>query len=109
MSNIYIALLRGINVGGKNKLAMRDLVRMFANNGCREVRTFIQSGNVIFRTEAEVVDLLPDRISQEITKTCRYQTSLILRSVSRGVATPPSSASAWRSRNTPITYRWSAK
>jgi uncharacterized protein (DUF1697 family) len=80
MSNIYIALLRGINVGGKNKLAMRDLVRMFANNGCREVRTFIQSGNVIFRTEAEVVDLLPDRISQEITKSCKYRTSLILRS-----------------------------
>jgi len=44
----YVALLRGINVGGKNKLPMADLVRTFESAGCRNVRTYIQSGNVVF-------------------------------------------------------------
>ena len=44
-----VALLRGINVGGKNKLAMKAVAEIFAGAGCREVRTYIQSGNVVFR------------------------------------------------------------
>ena len=47
---IYVALLRGINVGGNNKLPMRSLVAIFEAAGCREVRTYIQSGNIVFRT-----------------------------------------------------------
>lgn len=44
----FVALLRGINVGGKNKLAMRDLAALCAGLGGRDVRTYIQSGNVVF-------------------------------------------------------------
>ena len=44
----HVALLRGINVGGKNMLPMKDLAQMFADAGCANVRTYIQSGNVIF-------------------------------------------------------------
>ncbi len=47
-----VALLRGINVGGKNKLAMKDLVALFEAAGARDVRTHIQSGNVIFTASA---------------------------------------------------------
>jgi uncharacterized protein (DUF1697 family) len=43
-----VALLRGINVGGKNMLPMTDLARMFEKAGCTSVRTYIQSGNVVF-------------------------------------------------------------
>src|ERR1700710_242567 len=44
----YVALLRGVNVGGKNKLPMSDLAGLFAAAGCEAVRTYIQSGNVLF-------------------------------------------------------------
>ncbi|HVV46517.1 MAG TPA: DUF1697 domain-containing protein, partial [Bryobacteraceae bacterium] len=51
---VQVALLRGVNVGGRNKLPMRDLAEMFENAGCTNVRTFIQSGNVVFRAPAGV-------------------------------------------------------
>jgi uncharacterized protein (DUF1697 family) len=44
----HIALLRGVNVGGKNRLAMADLGAAFERAGCSGVRTYIQSGNVVF-------------------------------------------------------------
>jgi uncharacterized protein (DUF1697 family) len=46
----HLALLRGINVGGHNKVAMADLRRVVASLGHTEVATFIQSGNVLFTT-----------------------------------------------------------
>lgn len=47
---VHVALLRGINVGGKQKVPMPELAALFAEAGCRDVRTYIQSGNVVFRT-----------------------------------------------------------
>jgi uncharacterized protein (DUF1697 family) len=47
-----VALLRGINVGGKNLLPMKALADIFADAGCAEVKTYIQSGNVLFRSSA---------------------------------------------------------
>lgn len=44
----YVALLRGINVGGKAKVPMSELRTLFANAGCGDVETYINSGNVIF-------------------------------------------------------------
>ncbi len=44
----YIALLRGINVGGKNKISMTELKAAFEDNGYKDVVTYINSGNVIF-------------------------------------------------------------
>lgn len=46
---LSLALLRGINVGGKNMLPMKALAEIFVAAGCTEVRTYIQSGNVVFR------------------------------------------------------------
>ncbi len=47
----YIALLRGINVGGNNKIAMAELRRCFEDAGLTNVSTYINSGNVIFETD----------------------------------------------------------
>ncbi len=44
----YIALLRGINVGGKNQISMAELKDLFLSIGCLNVKTYINSGNVIF-------------------------------------------------------------
>ena len=47
----YLVLLRGINVGGKNKLAMNDLREIMTDIGCENVSTYIQSGNAVFKAE----------------------------------------------------------
>lgn len=49
----YIALLRGINVGGKNKVSMSDLKACFEKAGFQNVVTYINSGNVIFESEEQ--------------------------------------------------------
>ena len=55
----YIALLRGINVGGNNKVSMSDLKRSFEKAGFQHVSTYINSGNVIFETaETELIELI---------------------------------------------------
>ncbi len=47
--NTWIAFLRGINVGGHNKLPMKELVDVLQGSGCADVKTYVQSGNVVFR------------------------------------------------------------
>ena len=76
----YIALLRGINVGGKNSLAMADLVRMFVAAGTSDVRTYIQSGNVVFKASASVAKSLPEVVSRAIKKATGYEVPVVLRS-----------------------------
>ena len=51
-SSQYVALLRGINVGGRNKVPMAELRATFEDAGHTDVRTYIQSGNVVFRSRA---------------------------------------------------------
>lgn len=45
---IYVALLRGINVGGKNKIVMNTLKHTFETSGMNDVMTYINTGNIIF-------------------------------------------------------------
>ena len=49
----HVALLRGINVGGKNKVAMKDLRDVVSSLGYADVETYIQSGNVVFSARAD--------------------------------------------------------
>jgi uncharacterized protein (DUF1697 family) len=74
----WVALLRGINVGGKNKLAMKDLQAMFQAAGCDEVETYIQSGNVVFQRESTVG--LAAAIEATILKKLRLKVPVVLRS-----------------------------
>jgi uncharacterized protein (DUF1697 family) len=50
--NTFVALLRGINVGGKNRLPMKELVSVLEGLGLEKVKTYIQSGNVVFRSRS---------------------------------------------------------
>ena len=79
MSTSYVALLRGINVGGNNKLPMTDLRVMFAEVGCDDVRSYIQSGNVLFRATPALAARLPDLIPQQIAQRFGYRTPILLR------------------------------
>jgi len=53
MTTTFIALLRGINVGGKNKINMAELRAAFERQGFQEVETYINSGNVIFKSDLD--------------------------------------------------------
>lgn len=76
----YTAWLRGINVGGKNKLPMKQLVTMFTAAGCTDVLTYIQSGNVVLRATPTVARTLAATIEAAITKACGFSSPVILRS-----------------------------
>ena len=75
----HLALLRGINVGGKNKLPMATLVDMFIEAGCKDVRTYIQSGNVVFSVSKTESASIPDRITTRIAERYGYRVPVILR------------------------------
>jgi uncharacterized protein (DUF1697 family) len=62
----YIALFRGINVGGNNSLPMKDLVAALESVGARDVATYIQSGNAVFRSEEQDAALLAEGIRAAI-------------------------------------------
>jgi uncharacterized protein (DUF1697 family) len=76
----YVALLRGINVGGKNKLPMKELAEIFAKAGCGAVKTYIQSGNVVFTATAGLCERLGDKVSKEIEKQFGHRPPVVLRS-----------------------------
>jgi uncharacterized protein (DUF1697 family) len=75
----YVALLRGVNVGGKNVIAMADLRACFEAVGLQDVRTYIQSGNVLFSSRAAQADLT-NRIETALAATFGYAASVVLRS-----------------------------
>ena len=79
MPTTYLALLRGINLGPKNKISMGDLAEVFAETGCQGVRTYIQSGNVIFEASPEVSVRLPELVTKEIEKRFGYKVPVMLR------------------------------
>lgn len=75
---IYIVLLRGINVGGKNIIKMADLKSTFENIGLSSVKTYIQTGNVLFESKVEE-EPLRKKIEQEIEKVFGFLVTVILR------------------------------
>jgi uncharacterized protein (DUF1697 family) len=76
----YVALLRGINVGGKNLIPMTALAACFEENGFEEVRTYIQSGNVMFSIGTSSQAELTRRIERMLAAAFEYEASVVLRS-----------------------------
>ena len=76
----HIALLRGINVGGKNMLPMKDLAEMFVAAGCSDVCTYIQSGNVAFTADAELARRIPESITEAIARRFHLSVPVVTRS-----------------------------
>ncbi|MEI6752556.1 MAG: DUF1697 domain-containing protein [Paludibacter sp.] len=74
----YISILRGINVGGQNAIKMEALREMYCRLGFSDVQSYIQSGNVIFRTEETDTKSLGKSISAEILKTFDCEISVLV-------------------------------
>ncbi len=77
--SVYVALMRGINVGGKNKLPMADLVAAFERAGATDVKTYIQSGNVIFRATPVVAKSISATVHAEVQKRHAINSPVIIR------------------------------
>jgi len=75
----YVALLRGINVGGKNLIKMSDLQACFERHGFEDPITFIQSGNVVFGSSGATLAELTIRIEKMLTTDFHYEASVVLR------------------------------
>ncbi len=75
---IYIALLRGINVGGKNIIKMAELRQVLESIGLCDVKTYIQSGNVLFKSN-ETEESLNSKIEHEIEAVFGICVKIILR------------------------------
>jgi uncharacterized protein (DUF1697 family) len=80
--NIFIALFRGINVGGKNSLPMKELVSISEGLGCQHVKTYIQSGNMVFKSGEKNPSKLSDLLRAGIQKHRGFAPSVLLLSLS---------------------------
>jgi uncharacterized protein (DUF1697 family) len=74
----YLALLRGINVGGKNLVKMTELRSAFDELGFDDVATYIQSGNVVFRAPRQRGDALTARIESELGRRFGVELKVVL-------------------------------
>lgn len=74
----YLALLRGINVGGNNIIQMADLKTCFESMGLTEVLTYIQSGNVLFKSAETDKAKLTKKIEAGLTERFRFKARLVV-------------------------------
>lgn len=74
----YLALLRGINVGGKNIIRMSDLKTCFEAMGFLEVMTYIQSGNVLFTSNETDIAILTRDIENRLSQVFTYQSKIVV-------------------------------
>ncbi len=74
----YIALFRGINVGGSHMLPMKELKLVLEQNDCLDVRTYIQSGNVIFRSAMSDVGRLEKRLTAAVSKSHGFEPRVLV-------------------------------
>lgn len=76
-----VAILRGINVGGKRTILMADLKSLFSNLGFRNPQTYIQSGNVVFESDDSLSDMeIGAIIEKAISKKFGFDVPIIIRS-----------------------------
>jgi len=77
---IYISMLRGINIGPHKRIKMDDLRKSFEALGFEHIRTYIQSGNVVFKTRKVPTSVLSKRIEERIVSDFGFSVSVISRS-----------------------------
>ncbi|HVZ29357.1 MAG TPA: DUF1697 domain-containing protein [Asticcacaulis sp.] len=74
---LWVGLFRGVNVGGNNKLPMKELAKMMENLGFADAKTYIASGNILFRSDLPESDI-EAKIGDGIEKTFGFRPSLFL-------------------------------
>ena len=80
--NVFVALLRGVNVGGNNMISMSALKKSFEEMGFPHVSTYINSGNIIFTTKENDPRKLEKKIEQLLSKDYQLDSRVVVRSLS---------------------------
>ncbi len=80
--NVYVALLRGVNVGGNNMISMSALKKSFEAMGFANVSTYINSGNIIFETKEKDARKLEKKIEQMLSRDYQLESKVVVRSFS---------------------------
>ena len=75
---VYVALLRGINVGRHRRVSMADVTDAFAAAGATEATTYLQSGNVVFESRASAARVAP-RVEKELVRRLGHDISVVVR------------------------------
>ena len=106
----FLALLRGLNVGGRNVIGKHDLIRCFEDLGFDGVRTYIQSGNVLFRSSESRVAALTRTIEAALSERLSNQVRAVVLTRTRYCAAVASAPDDWgrdddRKHNAAFTLR----
>src|ERR1051325_6091604 len=80
-SNVFVALLRGVNVGGNNMISMSALKKSFEALGFTDVVTYINSGNIIFKSKEADARKLESKIEKMLAKEYQLESKVVLRSL----------------------------
>jgi uncharacterized protein (DUF1697 family) len=96
MSSVFVALLRGVNVGAHKRLKMDALRQLFSSLGLQGAQTYLQSGNVIFRADEPDALKLAARIESAIEQAFGFHSDIILRTVGQMRAAVEQNAFAQR-------------
>ena len=79
---VFVALLRGVNVGGNNMISMKSLKESFEVMGFTNVSTYINSGNIIFQSKEDDPRKLEKKIEQMLSSEYQLESKVVLRSLS---------------------------
>jgi uncharacterized protein (DUF1697 family) len=79
----YAALLRGVNLGGHNRVPMAELRRAVEALGYDDVATYVQSGNVVFSTASKPEAAMARTLERAIERSCRLDVTVLVRSASQ--------------------------
>ena len=75
----YVALLRGVNVGGSGRMAMADLRACVEGDGFEDVTTHIQTGNVLFRTPMRSAEKVAAALERAVERDLGFRTAVMIR------------------------------
>ena len=78
---VYVSMLRGVNVGGHGQIKMHALAELYQSLGLRDVRTLLNSGNVLFRSSLQDRARLAKRLMQEIERSFDVRIDVLLRTL----------------------------
>ena len=76
--NIYIALLRGINVSGQKKIKMAELKSLMETDGFVDVQTYIQSGNIVFKSSSKKLNLISTKLERLINSNYGFLVPILI-------------------------------
>ncbi len=83
LTAVFVALLRGVNVGGANRLPMPGLADIFVRAGAARVETLIQSGNIVYEATAGDGETIAHRAQREIERAFGFAAPIVVRDADR--------------------------